>query len=67
MLDVRTPIGWLFIVYGILLVSWSFFKPEAVDLQAGQQINLNLVWGLLMGIFGLLMKFLVWLETRRKS
>jgi hypothetical protein len=67
MLDVRTPIGWLFIVYGILLVSWSFYKPEAVALQAGQQINLNLAWGSLMALFGLFMKVLVWLEARSKS
>jgi hypothetical protein len=67
MLDVRTPIGWLFIVYGLMLVGWSFFQPELTELQPGRQINLNLFWGFLMGMFGLLMKILVWLETRQKS
>lgn len=68
MLDVRVPIGWLFTVYGVLLVGWGFFRPEMTTIE-GQNItfNLNLIWGTLMGIFGIMMPSLAALEKKKKE
>jgi hypothetical protein len=65
MLDVRVPTGWLFIVYGALLVAWAFYKPVLTNLSPGHDIDLNLIWGALMGVFGLLMKFLSMRDMRK--
>ncbi|MDR3613933.1 MAG: hypothetical protein P4L53_10210 [Candidatus Obscuribacterales bacterium] len=67
MLDVRVPIGWLFIVYGALLVAWALYKPVLTNLSVGHDIDLNLVWGSLMGVFGLMMKLLSLRDARKTS
>ncbi len=67
MLDVRVPIGWLFIVYGALLVAWTFYKPVLTNLSPGHDIDLNLIWGSLMGVFGLMMKLLSLRDARKTS
>jgi hypothetical protein len=67
MLDVRTPIGWLFIIYGILLIFSGLFHSELIMLRPGWTLNLNLVWGAVIGLFGLLMKLLAWLEKTKSS
>jgi hypothetical protein len=65
MLDVRVPIGWLFIVYGALLVAWALYKPVLTNLSPGHDVDLNLVWGGLMGVFGLFMKLLSLRDSRK--
>jgi hypothetical protein len=67
MLDVRVPIGWLFIVYGVLLVGWALYKPVLTNLSPGQDIDLNLIWGGLMGVFGLCMKLLSMRDSRKTA
>lgn len=67
MLDVRVPIGWLFIVYGALLVAWALYKPAMTNLSPGHDIDLNLIWGALMGVFGLMMKLLSMRDASKKS
>lgn len=65
MLDVRGPIGWLFVLYGGMLVVYGLVKPVITSIESqGLAFNLNLVWGVVMGIFGLLMLALEWLERR---
>ena len=54
MLDLRSPIGWLFIIIGTLLVGAGYLHP--VSSRCGDlTVNLNLAWGSLMGLFGLAM------------
>jgi len=63
MLDVRKPIGWLFTIYGVMLVAWGFFQPQITQIE-GHNIafNLNLIWGALMLVFGILMNLLVYTD-----
>ena len=62
MLDVRIPIAWLFSIYGVILAVYGFVQPQPVLLSVDKAINLNLYWGLLMGLFGLLMALLIKLD-----
>jgi hypothetical protein len=54
-LDIRTPIGALFALLGVLLVAFSFIRPEAAQTIAG---DIDRSWGLVMFVFGALMLFL---------
>ncbi|HWR14648.1 MAG TPA: hypothetical protein VN577_07450 [Terriglobales bacterium] len=53
-LDIRTPIGLMFSVLGLILVSAGLFIPGDIH-QKSLGINLNLWWGLLLVLFGVLM------------
>lgn len=46
-LDLRIPIGALFLSYGLLLGVYGFLRPQLV-----QDINVNLVWGIVLAVFG---------------
>ena len=59
--DVRTIIGALMTLYGVILVITSFFTSEA-DKAKVDGINANLWVGIALLIFGVLM--LVWAITR---
>ncbi len=54
MLDLRLPIGWLFIIIGTLIAVYGFAVPVQTVIS-GSPINLNISWGALMGLFGLCM------------
>jgi hypothetical protein len=41
--------------------------PLPVELTAGNQINLNLYWGILMLLFGLFMGALIKLDSKKKT
>lgn len=54
-MDLRTPIGYLFIVNGLILGAWGIFgTPAATDAatawRAGSALNLG--WGVAMLVFG---------------
>lgn len=53
-LDVKLPIGLLFTVFGILLVFYGLTSDPAIYAKS-LGININLLWGLLMLAFGLVM------------
>lgn len=60
MLDVRKPIGWLFTIYGVMLVIWGMLQPQITQIEGHDiSFNLNLIWGALMLAFGILMNVLV--------
>lgn len=59
--DVRTVIGGLFIIYG-LLIGAAGLSPDATELDKAQGININLWTGLSMLVVGGL--FLLWLRLR---
>ena len=54
MLDLRLPIGWLFIILGTMLVIYGYANPVVTSIGTST-INLNLTWGSVMGLFGLIM------------
>lgn len=49
-LDIRTPIGGMFFLDGIVLTAYGAFGNA--NLQAAQGININLIWGIAMTLFG---------------
>jgi len=63
-LDIKLPIGLFFILIGIIItISGLFYKQEVID-KLG--FNFNLIWGLVMFAFGLVMLGM-YLMTKRKS
>ena len=60
-LDIRTPIGLMFAVLGVLLVGYGVLTAgsEIYSRSLGQ--NINLVWGSVLLAFGLAM---LWLGRR---
>jgi hypothetical protein len=59
--DVRTVIGGLFVVYGVLIGSAGIFATDK-DMAKALGININLWTGLAMFVLGLL--FLLWMRLR---
>jgi hypothetical protein len=54
-IDLRKPIGILFLAYGALLAVYGVARPQPV-----LDLNINLIWGVVMAIFGAVMLALAW-------
>jgi len=54
--DLRLPIGILFSIYGLLLTIYGLISNKE-QYARSLGINVNLVWGIVMLIFGLVMFF----------
>jgi multisubunit Na+/H+ antiporter MnhG subunit len=52
--DIRLPIGALFTVMGILLTIFGLVSDKSIY-QRSLNLNVNLEWGLVLLVFGLLM------------
>jgi len=50
-LDIRTPIGLMFSVFGAILTVYGFTSDRAIYVRS-LGININLVWGLALLVFG---------------
>lgn len=59
--DIRTIIGGLFVVYGVI-VTIAGINPSDADLKKAEGVHINLWTGLAMLVLGLV--FLVWLKLR---
>jgi hypothetical protein len=57
-LDLRLPIGLMFSIIGALLVVFGLASDPAIY-QRSLGINVNLWWGLVLLVFGLVMLWLV--------
>ncbi|MBV8378757.1 MAG: hypothetical protein JO279_17315 [Verrucomicrobia bacterium] len=55
--DIRIPIGYLFTIFGAMLVLFAMVTAKADMYQRSLGININLWWGAVLLIFGLLMIF----------
>ena len=56
-LDIRWPIGLMFTLIGALLTGYGALK-SAASMSLG--ININLMWGLVLLVFGACMLFGAW-------
>ena len=65
-LDLRYPIGLLFVVLGIILAAYGMMTVSntAIYVQSGG-ININLIWGLVMTLFGAVMSAFAFRAGRR--
>jgi len=57
-LDVRTPIGLLFTLLGVLLVGYGWLTSGSEMYARSLGLNVNLGWGLVLFAFGLSMLWL---------
>jgi hypothetical protein len=64
-LDLRLPIGLLFSLFGVILVVYGLVSDPAIYARS-LGINVNLWWGLVLLVFGLVMLALVYRATRRQ-
>ena len=55
-LDIRIPIGLLFVTVGLLLAAFGVISDKAIYARS-LEINVNFWWGLAMLVFGILMAF----------
>ena len=56
MVDIRIPIGLMFTIVGIIISVFGFFtNSDAAMYQKSLGINVNLIMGVIMLIFGLIM------------
>ena len=60
--DLRNPLGILFSLYGVILLLYGLFSDPGIY-QRSLGINVNLIWGLVQLIFGVVMLLLA--RTRR--
>jgi hypothetical protein len=57
-LDLRIPMGLLFTIVGVLLSVYGFFTRGSAIYERSAGMNINLIWGLVMLIFGVTMYLL---------
>ena len=53
-LDLRLPIGLMFSIFGVVLVAFGLLSDPAIYARS-LGINVNLWWGLVLLVFGLVM------------
>ena len=53
-LDLRLPIGLMFSIFGVMLVGFGIVSDAAIY-QRSLGINVNLWWGVVLVVFGLVM------------
>jgi hypothetical protein len=55
-LDIRWPIGLMFTLIGVLLTGYGVFKrAAAITHVQGQEVNIDLIWGVVLLVFGVFM------------
>ena len=55
-LDIRWPIGLMFSLIGVLITGYGVFnRVAAVTKVQGQEVNIDLIWGVVLLVFGVLM------------
>lgn len=59
-LDIRTPIGYFFSLVGVILFVFGLTSNKAIYDQHSLGINVNLWWGLVLVVFGLVMLAMSW-------
>lgn len=62
-LDIRMPIGLMFAILGLLLAGFGLVGDKAIY-QRSLGVNINLWWGLVLLVFGVVM---LWLGRRGTS
>lgn len=60
-LDVRTPMGLLFLSLGIILTAYGLLSDRELYAKHSLGQNVNLTWGIIFALFGAAM---LWLSRR---
>jgi len=65
MVDIRIPIGLMFSILGVLITGYGLFTmSDTAMYQKSLGINVNIIMGVLMLVFGLIM---LWFARRKKK
>jgi multisubunit Na+/H+ antiporter MnhG subunit len=56
-IDIRLPIGLMFTLFGLLLTTFGLFSDRSIYTRS-LGINVNVGWGVVLLVFGLVMFFL---------
>lgn len=65
-LDVRIPIGGMFTIFGVVLIVYGLVSDKAIY-ERSLGINVNLWWGFVLLVFGLVMLWLAYRAYRASS
>jgi hypothetical protein len=65
-LDIRWPIGLMFSLIGLIMLGYGLLTSSNADLyKRSMDINVNLYWGGLLVVFGGLMLFFAWRDSKK--
>lgn len=65
MVDIRIPIGLMFSVLGLLISGYGIFTASDTEMyQKSLGHNVNIIMGILMLIFGLIMLYFAWRKKK---
>jgi len=64
-LDIRWPIGFIFTIYGVILLAFGGLTNQGVVELPGGALNVDLIWGGGFLVFGLLMGWMARRASRR--
>jgi hypothetical protein len=54
-LDIRIPLGLIFLITGGMMTVYGLFTRHSAIYERSMGVNVNLIWGVVMLIFGLIM------------
>jgi hypothetical protein len=63
--DLRFPIGIIFSLFGLILTGFGVVSEQSIYDVHSLGININLVWGVVLLLFGIFMLALAWLASRK--
>ena len=66
MLDIRYPIGGMFIILGAILAIFGLVSDSRLYELHSLGININLGWGCVMAAFGIFMLAMAWRAQAKK-
>jgi hypothetical protein len=65
MLDIRSPIGLMFTILGVMLMVFGRFSDPMIYKIHSLGVNVNLGWGCVLLAFGILMLTLSYISMQR--
>jgi multisubunit Na+/H+ antiporter MnhG subunit len=65
-LDIRLPIGMMFTLFGLLLAGFGLLGDKQIY-ERSLGININLMWGIVLLLFGVVMFALAWMRKAATS
>ncbi len=64
-LDIRTPIGLMFGLFGLLLAGYGLMTNGSAIYERSLGLNINLEWGAVLLVFGGVMLWLGWKGAKK--
>lgn len=65
-LDIRFPLGLLFLLLGLVLIGYGLLSDPAIYAAHSSGQNVNLVWGVVFALFGCAALWLARRDAKRR-